>query len=125
MLEHGGQLLTKMSQKIKLENSHGVEYDRETGEPYLSVTEEYVCDKCRHIVKQPDKFCWRCGEQLEDTGMIEHHAGAFQVTHDQFLHMKQLHPKETPAYLSEIVPKKKTREQIKKEAFEEASKANR
>ncbi len=93
-----------MARKIKLENikrvtrehkHNGMEYrDREfcpeCGENLTSyaVTEEYVCEVCRHLTEQNSKFCSRCGEELFDGNRVEHHMGSFKIEDDLFQTIK-------------------------------------
>ena len=59
--------------KIKLENIVEAGFDTETGDRFLNITEEYVCDGCRHLVEKDDKYCFHCGVLLSDSGKVEHY----------------------------------------------------
>jgi len=117
-----------MSQRIKLENTHGVAHDRQTGKPSLDITIEYVCAGCRELVEQSDKYCWHCGELLIDTGLVEHHVGGGEVNDEQFQQMKAMPVKDTEAFLDGILPartqdRREMRRQIKQQALDEANAA--
>lgn len=89
--------------KIKLENVHGLKFNPQTGQPELPFTEEYVCENCRHIVGREDKFCWACGESLQDSSLIEHHAFGGQVEHKDFVEAMKMKPAEAVDYIRAIV----------------------
>lgn len=74
-----------MAERIKLENIVPAGFDTETGDEFINITEEYVCGSCRHIVGLADKFCWRCGELLEDTGKVEHWRKGEQLDGEEFM----------------------------------------
>ena len=73
-----------MAKIIKLENIVPVRYNRQTGEPSSEVTEEYVCEACRHLVKTIDKFCWQCGGELEQSTLIEHYSKGKKLTEEEY-----------------------------------------
>lgn len=116
-----------MRQRIKLENSHGVVHDRQTGEPVIDITVEYVCEHCRELVNETDKYCWKCGEELQDTGLVEHHVGGGQINHSHFQQMKALPAKDIEAFLDSVIPNRRDktalRAQIKQEELDRANAA--
>lgn len=74
-----------MANKIKLENIVEAGFDTETGDKFLGVVDwEYVCGSCRHLIEKDDKFCPSCGEELTDSGTIEHYYEGKQLTDTQF-----------------------------------------
>ena len=74
--------------KIKLENIVNKGFDRVTGKPMLEITTEYVCEGCRHIVNIDDKFCWQCGEMLEQSDLVEHYRKGDKLTEKEFQRRK-------------------------------------
>jgi len=95
-----------MSKRIKLENivtssqTHlhdGVDYSNnnfcpECGVKIIkqSIKEEYVCQGCRHLVKQTDTHCHNCGEILESSFIIEHHIVSSQIDNVVFNAIKKV-----------------------------------
>lgn len=79
-----------MSHRIKLENIHEGEYNRQTGAMTPIVTIEYTCSTCRRIVNASDKFCFFCGESLTDSTSIEHYHGNKRLDERQFATAKTL-----------------------------------
>ena len=83
-----------MSKIIKLENIvkvDGSNFDRQTGKPITEkVTEEYVCEGCRHLVGATDKFCWQCGEPLEESSKVEHYHKGEKLSGTKFKERKAL-----------------------------------
>jgi len=73
-----------MANKIKLENIVDAGFDSGNGDAFLNIIEKYVCGKCRHIVEKTDKYCWKCGELLVDSGKLEHYYKGEQLTDTQF-----------------------------------------
>ena len=73
-----------MAKIIKLENIVGTGYNRMTGKPSSKVTEEFVCENCRNLVKQEDTFCWHCGSPLEASAVVEHWHRGKKLTNKEF-----------------------------------------
>jgi len=73
-----------MVKKIKLENIVGTGYNRMTGKPAEHTTEEFVCEACRHLVNEGDKFCWNCGSPLEASSVVEHWYRGKKLTNTEF-----------------------------------------
>lgn len=80
LMQHGGT----MAKKIKLENIVADGYDRNTGKLTEKVTDEYVCEACRHLVNTSDAFCWQCGSELSLSNLVEHHSNGKKLTDKQF-----------------------------------------
>lgn len=82
-----------MPNKIKLENILLAGFDSDTGDAFINITEEYVCENCRHLVDKNDKFCWQCGEELKQSKLIEHYYEGKKLTERNFqkevLHLYQ------------------------------------
>ncbi len=70
--------------KIKLENIVDEGFDPETGKAVSKVTVEYVCEGCRHLVKENDKFCWQCGKKLKQSELVEHYDKGEKLTDEEF-----------------------------------------
>lgn len=93
-----------MVERIKLENvigipqehkHDGIDYGKNSFCPKcgqkliaLSISEEYVCEKCRHLVQKDDMFCSFCGEVLSDSKKVEHYAGDSQIDEESFKKIK-------------------------------------
>ena len=73
-----------MPNKIKLENIVPAGFDRQTGKPTLRITNEYVCEACRHLVELADKFCWQCGEELKQSELVEHYQQGRKLTDKEY-----------------------------------------
>lgn len=78
-----------MALKIKLENISRRTFDKVTGKPLEQVTQEYVCENCRHLVEPSDAFCWQCGNALEPSGLVEHYSDGEKLTDAQFKERKE------------------------------------
>jgi len=74
-----------MSEKIKLENIVDAGFDSENGEAFRCAVEEYVCSACRHLVEKDDTFCTSCGEELVDSGKVEHHYGGKKLSDTEYM----------------------------------------
>lgn len=72
-----------MAKIIKLENLRST-YDRDTGSLIIQEIIEFVCEACRHLVNQDDKFCWQCGEPLEKSSKVEHYYKGEKLTNTKF-----------------------------------------
>ena len=68
---------------IRLENLRSI-HNRDTGNLILEKVTEFVCGACRHLVNQTDKFCWQCGEMLEQTNKVEHYYRGEQFADKNF-----------------------------------------
>lgn len=79
-----------MPHRIKLENIVSKGYDRQSGKAIIIETSEYVCGGCRHLVELDDVYCWRCGEVLEQSNIIEHHSQGQQLTDAEFHERRKL-----------------------------------
>lgn len=66
-----------MAKIIKLENINLTP----TGE---QVTEEYVCENCRHLIASTDTICWQCREKLEQSKQVEHYHKGEKLTNEGF-----------------------------------------
>ena len=62
---------------VKLENIQ-LKDDKE------EITEEYVCEGCRHLIQPADKSCWQCGQPLEPSSEVEHYHQGEKLTKEQF-----------------------------------------
>lgn len=91
-----------MSDRIKIENIHGGEYNRQTGAMIIKATTEYVCSACRRFVNEIDKFCFFCGAELMDTTIIEHYSHGKQLTDQQYNEAKILTGKNFTDYIKAI-----------------------
>lgn len=81
-----------MVKKIKLENIVQAGFDRENGDEFLNITEEYVCNNCRHIVEREDNYCWKCGKTLDEES-VEHYQAGEKLSDDDFrTRMAELNP---------------------------------
>jgi len=78
-----------MVKRIKLENIISRGFDRQTGELIKEETLEFVCEACRHLVSQNDKFCWQCGGKLEVSDLTEHYYKGEKLTDEQFNEVKR------------------------------------
>jgi len=82
-----------MAKIIKLENITDMSFSPVTGKQVEKVTEEYVCENCRHLVGRDDRFCWQCGERLEPSARVEHYHAGERLTDKKFEEEKKLWPK--------------------------------
>ena len=73
-----------MAKRIKLENIVSRGFDRQTGKLIEKETLEFVCEACRHLVNQSDKFCWQCGGKLEVSDLTEHYYKGEKVTDEKY-----------------------------------------
>ena len=74
-----------MAKRVKLESIDTAGYNPSSGEVILrEVTEEYVCENCRHLVGRGDRFCWQCGEQLQPSALVEHYHRGERLTSEKF-----------------------------------------
>ena len=82
-----------MANIIKLENIKDAGFSPVTGKYANEVTEEYVCENCRHLVGRDDGFCWQCGGKLEPSALVEHYHRGERLTSEKFEEKKKLWPK--------------------------------
>jgi len=73
-----------MASIIKLENIKDTSFSPVTGKYTNEVTEEYVCEACRHLVGREDNFCWQCGGKLEPSARVEHYHAGERLTSEKF-----------------------------------------
>ena len=73
-----------MAKTIKLENIKDASFSPVTGKYTSEVTEEYVCEACRHLVGRDDGFCWQCSEKLEPSALVEHYHRGERLTSEKF-----------------------------------------
>jgi len=69
---------------IKLENIIDEGFDRQTGKTVSKATTEYVCENCRHLIEVSDKFCWQCGERLEQSNFVEYYSKGGKITKEEY-----------------------------------------
>jgi len=91
-----------MVDKIKLENILHKKYDRQTGEPVLEETEEFVCGNCRHLVEQNDAYCWSCGSNLVNSEKVEHYVMNKLLTSEEFVQAKIKTPRDLERFIKKI-----------------------
>ena len=87
---------------IKLENIRMSGFDRQTGEPMSDTTVEFICENCRHIVNEADKFCWQCGSPLETSTDVEHWNVGKKLDTNQFNQAKTLPPSQLKSFIDSI-----------------------
>ena len=101
-----------MSDRIKLENIHTGLFDRQTGDEKTVITTEYKCSNCHHLVRQQDQYCWRCGESIQDSALVEHWHKSKVLNEAQFQQAKTMSAKDLKNVwesLPEVNPPRKVR----------------
>jgi len=82
-----------MANIIKLENIKDAGFSPATGKQAKEITEEYVCEACRHLVDREAQFCWQCGEKLQLSALVEHYHQGERLTSEKFEEEKKKCPK--------------------------------
>ncbi len=93
-----------MLKKIKLENivvrqklhQHPIypdyaRYCPECGESVEEevIIDEFICENCRHLVGENEKFCWSCGNPLETSLVVEHWHKGKKLPDEEFEKRKE------------------------------------
>ena len=98
---------------IKLENMFAKGFDKETGEPIIILVNEFVCNKCRHLIDEKDKYCEWCGDGLDPVTSIEHYVLRESLTEIEFEDIKT---KDGRTIKEQMDIRREVRENAEKEA---------